>query len=96
MVADAVNGSAFVTDQTAFEAALAVLVADAASPTQAHVTTANDAYTTFKADFAAGGGPATADVVLSFNATAVVTRTMLRRAIERLLQAIEGSDALTP
>ena len=35
-------------DKVAWEAALAVLVADGASPTQAHVTTANNAYTTFK------------------------------------------------
>src|SRR5690349_2153136 len=35
--------------RAAFEAAVAVLVADGASPTQAHVTTANSALTTYRA-----------------------------------------------
>lgn len=38
------------TDGAAFTAALATLVADGASPTQAHVTACNNAWTTYKAD----------------------------------------------
>jgi hypothetical protein len=48
--------AAYTTDKTAFEAALATLVADGATPTQAHVTAANSAYTTFKADLTPTGG----------------------------------------
>src|SRR4051794_1783141 len=44
------DDAVFATDKTAFETALAVLVADGASPTQGHVTTANSAYTTLKGD----------------------------------------------
>jgi hypothetical protein len=47
-----INDVQFSTNKTAFEAALAVLVADGASPTQAHVTTANTAYTTHLVELA--------------------------------------------
>lgn len=43
----------YITDAAAFAAALATLVADGASPTQAHVTAANSAYTTLAADWTA-------------------------------------------
>src|SRR5438552_4070356 len=39
------NDVTHASNKVSFEAALATLVADAASPTQAHVTTANTAYT---------------------------------------------------
>src|SRR5207237_260115 len=42
-----IDETTYRTDKAAFEAALAVCVADGASPTQAHVTSANNAYTTF-------------------------------------------------
>jgi hypothetical protein len=45
-----IDETTYLADRAAFEAALAVCVADGASPTQAHVTSANNAYTTFKAD----------------------------------------------
>jgi hypothetical protein len=53
--APANTNASYTTDKTAFEAALATLVADGASPTQAHVTAANSAYTTFKGDLVAPG-----------------------------------------
>lgn len=40
------------TSRTAFEATLATLVADGAAPTQAHVTAANNAYTTLQGNLA--------------------------------------------
>lgn len=95
MVADVVNASGFAAAKTAFEVALAVLVADAASPTQAHVTTADAAYTTLAA--AMGAAPPTnSDVVLSFNATNVGTRTVLQRCVEQIMRAVQGHSALTP
>jgi hypothetical protein len=84
--------------KTSFEAALAVLVADGASPTQAHVTTANNAYTTLKGDIDAivtTGIVISADLTLMFDPAKVVTRTHLARALERLLRVVEGSDTLT-
>lgn len=84
-VVDPLPGSGFSADRTAFEAALAVLVADGASPTQAHVTTANSAYTTFAADLPATRAAAT-DVVLSVDLATVTSVSSLRRAVERLIQ----------
>jgi hypothetical protein len=91
-ITDPLSGATYATDKTAFEAALAALVADGATPTQAHVTTANNAYTTFKADLAAP--PTNRDVVLSFETTAVVTKTYLRRAVEELLLQVAGGKEL--
>lgn len=92
-IPDPLNASSLAADKAAFETALATLVADGALPTQAHVTAANTAYTTFKADITAV--PATADVVISFNATNVVTKAALKLAVLRLLRIIDGSDDLT-
>lgn len=44
------DDATFGTDLIAVSAAVAVLVADGATPTQAHVNTANTAYTTLKGD----------------------------------------------
>jgi hypothetical protein len=88
-------------DYTAFAAALAVLVADGASPTQAHVTTANNAWTTLKAlvDTAIADAllvPAvSADVVLVINGTQVVTKNKLDEILRGMRQLIEGSSLLT-
>lgn len=68
------------------------LVADGATPTQAHVNTLNTDYTAL----AAGKDAAPDDVVLIVNATNVVTRTALRRAVAALLKFYEGHGALTP
>lgn len=92
-IADPIAASGYAAAKTAFEAALAVLVADGASPTQAHVTTANSTYTTLAATLAAP--PSASDVVVSVNATNVPTRTCLARAFDQILQAFASTDALT-
>lgn len=91
-VADPVPASTFAADQTAFEAALATLVADAVSPTQAHVTAVNSAYTTLKADFAAVA-PST-DLLLSINLAQISTIRVLRLALERIVSAMRSSGYL--
>lgn len=91
-------------DYTAFAAALAVLVADGASPTQAHVTTANSAWTTLKAlidttvtDVAAvSAGPTiSADVVLAVNGATVLTKNKLDEILRAMRWSLEGSSLLT-
>lgn len=79
-------------DATAFEAALATLVTDGASPTQAHVTAANNAYTTLKAAYTAYYGN---DVILSVNGGAVLTKNKYREIIRALEQLVFGSSLLT-
>lgn len=65
---------------TALAAAMAVLVADAASPTQAHVTTANAAL------------PAvTGDLQVSYDTSKITTTNQLKRACDALLHAARGS-----
>lgn len=86
--------------QTAFEATLATLVADGASPTQAHVTAANTAYTTMKTALATVTAditalPSVADVIVSFNAPNVVSKNALKLALDRLRRIVEGSNDLT-
>lgn len=67
-------------------AALAVLVADAASPTQAHVTTLNTAMTTFLAN----------DVVLMINSSAnVASKNKLDEILRAMRRLVEGSNLLT-
>lgn len=65
---------------TALAAAMAVLVADAASPTQAHVTTANAALPTVQGD-----------LQVSYDNTKITTVNQLKRACDALLQAARGS-----
>lgn len=85
-------GNSSQPDATAFEAALAVLVADGASPTQAHVTTANNAYTTLKAAYTAYYGN---DVILSVNGSTVLTKNKYREIIRGLEQLVFGSSLLS-
>lgn len=66
-----------------FEAALAVLVADGASPTQAHVTTANAAYTNVKAIWAK-------DIVVDYDRANVDTDNEKRQAMRVMLAAMLG------
>ncbi len=75
---------------TAVAAAIAVLVADGASPTQAHVTTLNSAWTTLLAG--TGGIPAVTDVVLSYDTTAVGSRSVLEAAVRKLLDGVRASN----
>lgn len=67
---------------------VATLVADGASPTQAHVNTLNTDWTAFLAS-------ASGDVVLSVNTTNVTTKNQLRAAISRILEVVNGSGTLT-
>lgn len=62
-----------------FEAALAVLVADGASPTQAHVTTANNAYTNVKAIWAK-------DFAVDYDRANLNTESLKRQAVRAVLQ----------
>jgi hypothetical protein len=62
-----------------FEAALAVLVADGASPTQAHVTTANNAYTNVKAIWAK-------DLVVDYDRANINTANLKQQALRAMFQ----------
>lgn len=66
-----------------FEAALATLVADGASPTQAHVTAANAAYTNVKAVW-------TKDVVLDYSRSTVDTVNEKLQAVRAMLAAMQN------
>lgn len=97
------------TDFTALDAAMGVLVADGETPTQAHVTTANSAWTTFKADqataktavdlvktdTAAALAAMGADVTVIFDPAKVVTMNAMHAALKAVLQALDGSGTLT-
>jgi hypothetical protein len=85
---DPVVASTYSASKTAFEAALATLVADGASPTQGHATAVNDAYTTLAADLASR--PTKTDVVLSYDTTAAPTASVLKKAINKLAAYVEG------
>lgn len=62
-----------------FEAALAVLVADGASPTQAHVTAADAAYTNVKAVW-------TRNLVVDYDRAVIITDNQKRQAMNAALQ----------
>lgn len=81
------GGAALATDTAALSTAIGVLVADGASPTQAHVTTANNALTLVNADLPAVQG----DLQVSFDTTAITTINQLKRACDELLQAARGA-----
>ncbi len=92
-ISDPHNSASFDSDRTAFEAALTTLVADGASPTQAHVTAVNNAYTTLKGDF--GVTPAVSDVTLSIDTTKVPSITVLRQVLDRLLATLSATSYFT-
>lgn len=73
-------------------AAVAVLVADGASPTQAHVNTLNTAWgllaTAIAAADAAGGA---VNVVLDIDEAVVTSQNAMRAALRKIMQAVEGS-----
>jgi hypothetical protein len=76
---------------------VAVLVADGATPTQAHVTTLNGHLTTLNSSYSAliaGSGPVppSSDVVLSYDTAAVGSRSALERAIAVLLHNVMASN----
>lgn len=77
-------------------AAVAVLVADGASPTQGHVDTLNTAWgllaTAIAAADAAGGA---VNVILDIDTTAVATQNAVRAALRELMLAVQGSGLAT-
>lgn len=72
-------------------AAVAVLVADGASPTQAHVNTLNTAWGLLATAIAATNTAGSANVVLDIDVAVVTTQNAARDALRRITQAIEGS-----
>lgn len=98
---------ALVPNPAAFAATLATLVADGASPTQAHVTAVNNAYTTLAAaqvTYAAAvaalsttavSATVAADVSVLFNAATVISRNKLNEAVLKVLTNIGGQGILT-
>lgn len=73
-------------------AAVAVLVADGASPTQGHVNTLNTAWGLLAAAIAnAATGAAAANVVLDIDASVVTTRNGVRAALRDIMRTVEGS-----
>jgi hypothetical protein len=89
-VADMVAASGYAAAKTAFEAALATLVADGASPTQAHVTAADAAYTTLAATLAAP--PSKTDMVVSIDMTNVPRLTTVKRAFDQVIQSLASAS----
>jgi hypothetical protein len=97
--ADTDAGTASGTLTTNVAAAVAVLVADGASPTQAHVTTLNTAWgllataiaTAKTSTAAAVTAAAQANVVLDIDTAVVTTQNGVRHAMRNLLRTIEGS-----
>ncbi|MGE3279681.1 MAG: hypothetical protein AB7H90_03515 [Alphaproteobacteria bacterium] len=83
---DPVNASTVATTQAAVEDAVGVLEADAESPTEAHVDDLRTAWDLLVADIAAV--PAYRDVVISYEATAVVNRDILRQVVNRLIDQL--------
>lgn len=90
-ISEVMNASTTATNKTAVAADVATLVADGATPTQAHVNTLNTDWTALSADIAAGNlSAASVDAVLSFDAAVITTKTKLRRAVQALLAAVDA------
>lgn len=97
--ADTDAGTASGTLTTNVAAAVAVLVADAASPTQAHVNTLNTAWGLLATAIAAAktstaaakAAGAVGDVVLDIDTAVVTTKNGMRAALRQLMQAVDGS-----
>lgn len=96
------DAAAMVAAQTPAAAAMAVLVADGASPTQAHVTTMNGLYTTLAAAVAACNTDIgnlntalSAGVVISWDTTKVTSINQLKAAFAEALRAAQGGGILT-
>ncbi len=93
-VAPAATSSAVAagTLTTNVAAAVAVLVADGASPTQAHVNTLNTAWGLLATAIAAADiATAAANVVLDIDTAVVTTRNGVSAAVRELMKTIEGS-----
>lgn len=77
--------SASIPDIATVVANTATLVADGASPTQAHVTTLNTGV-------AALNTALSGDVVVMWSGSVITTRNQLRAALKAALRAIEGGN----
>ena len=75
------------TLEAAVNSAVAALVADGATPTQAHVTTLNSAWTAFVAG--------AQDISLSVNTSNIPTVSRLRQALNKLLLLAQGTSQFT-
>lgn len=76
------------------------LVADGASPTQAHVTTLEGHFDTLQTDWAAykaaTDAATTANVSVTFDKTAITSMNQLKSALNNIMLQIAGSGLLTP
>lgn len=97
--ADTATGTASGALTTDVAAAVAVLVADGASPTQAHVNTLNTAWGLLETAIAAAKvstaaavvSAAPANVVLDIDTAVVTTQNGVRAALRSIDQALKGS-----
>lgn len=88
-----VGGSGAVST-TAVATDVATLVADGASPTQAHVTTLNTDWGTLLAAINASNA-VSGNVSIQYDASVVTTKNQLREAVRALMVFLEGNGALT-
>ena len=80
------------TLRTDVAAAVATLVADGASPTQAHVTTLNNAWGLLNTAIGnAATAAAAANVVLDVDTGVVTTQNGIMAALRELMQTVKGS-----
>lgn len=86
------GSSGAIPSQAAVEAAVAVLEADGASPTQAHV---NSLRTVWNALVAGLNAHDTADVVLDINTSNITTQNAAKAALRELTQVLAGSGLPT-
>jgi hypothetical protein len=97
----AVKAATAAIGKTDTDAAIGVLVADGALPTQAHVTTAAAAWATLEGQIdtalaAAAVGSGSGDVLVTVNLANVATMNKLRKVLEAIVRAAEGSGAFSP
>lgn len=85
-----------VADSTAFEAALATLVADGATPTQAHVTAVNSAWTTLKTAKVAYETATAGNLVVLVDAAVLTTSNAAKWALKRALQGLANIGIVLP
>ena len=86
---DPLNAATTAASQADVEAAVAVLEADGASPTQTHVNELRVVWDLLVTDIAPL--PGQSDVVISYNATTVVSRDTLRQAVDQLLASLPAT-----
>lgn len=89
------TGTANGTLRTDVAAAVAVLVADGASPTQAHVNTLNTAWGLLNTAIQAANAAATGDVVVDIDNATVANQNAARAAVRKALEGIAGSGLAT-